>query len=504
MDKLLLFLNQLEKYKADAIQKTDIIEFSLKYNNKLDSLISYDNIKELNSLYPNTINLYIRNSCTEEIDLIDYVNDKSDFEDELEQLIPDTSLILIIINFRKIIRNFFNEYEKEIIIYYSDYEFLREFNVSVNYTDIENKFFNYDKNIVLIIKSDLHLFNNSILITNIKRENLKKSIEEFISKPINDTSKSIQLRNALCNWIGAPNRITPADLYIDFNNEIFSLSDKLKKILIELNCKLIIISFSNFTSAINGKYESIINGNKRIEIDDFEISSYYTEIAYKQLMTIYYCVYNDGSIDKLSICRNLISVLISAKCQGSRLKTIIDNTDLLLKSLHDNLEAYASGNVSNYFKERNTLKKEMSKDISSINSQIDNIIKLLLSNFTSLIGISIAGMVGYIAKGDIFFIKILSILYVFQLDINCLLNIPINIIRSLEYYNDFNVKVKEYKELYFEDSTLEKFKSRKNKNTSILCIYFIIIFLIIIIINFLEYKLLFDIEFIKNILSILD
>lgn len=67
MDKLLLFLNQLEKYKADAIQKTDIIEFSLKYNNKLDSLISYDNIKELNSLYPNTINLYIRNSCTEEI-----------------------------------------------------------------------------------------------------------------------------------------------------------------------------------------------------------------------------------------------------------------------------------------------------------------------------------------------------------------------------------------------------------------------------------------------------
>ena len=161
MDKLLLFLNQLEKYKADAIQKTDIIEFSLKYNNKLDSLISYDNIKELNSLYPNTINLYIRNSCTEEIDLIDYVNDKSDFEDELEQLIPDTSLILIIINFRKIIRNFFNEYEKEIIIYYSDYEFLREFNVSVNYTDIENKFFNYDKNIVLIIKSDLHLFNNS-------------------------------------------------------------------------------------------------------------------------------------------------------------------------------------------------------------------------------------------------------------------------------------------------------------------------------------------------------
>ncbi|AMN31773.1 hypothetical protein [Clostridium perfringens] len=499
MDKLFLFINQLEKYKANVTQKGDIIEFSLNYDKKLDSLISYNNILELNNLYPNTINLYIKNSCTEEIDLIDYIDDQDDFEGELKRLKPESSL-LIIIKFNEFINIFLKDYKSKITLYYSEREFLNKFNTTVDYVDIEEIFFKSDKNIVIIIKSELYLYNDKLLITNFQREDLKEEIKNFLNNAIEDTSKAIQLRNTSCNWIGAPSKITPVDLYMDFDNEDFLLSDNLKRILIELNCKLIIIFFSNFTSNVEGKYISTINGNKRIEIDDFENSSYYTENSYRELITIYEWIYKDGSIDKLSICRNLISVLISAKCQGSKLKTILDNTDLLLKSLHDNLEAYASENVNNYFKERNTLKKEISKDVNSINSQIDNIIKLLLTNFTSLIGISIAGVVGYIAKGDIFFIKILSILYVVQLNINCILNIPIYIIRSFEFHNDFNAKVKEYKELYFDDAALKKFKKRKKKNTIILFVYFIIIFLIIVIINFLEYKLLFDVEFIKSIL----
>lgn len=501
MDKLLLFINELEKYKEDSTQKDYIVEFKLKYDNKLESLISYSNILELNNLYPNTINLYIKNSSTEEIDLIDYVDDDVDYKDELAHLIVGTSSILTIINFKEVINKFFEEYKDKIILFYSDYEFFNKFNTCVDYNIIEDIFFKLDKNIIVIVKSDLYLYNDKLLITNLQRKKLKEEIELFNNSSIDDTSKAIQLRNTSCNWIGAPKRITPTDLYVDFANKDFLINKKLKEILVELSSKLIIIFFSNVTSTVNGKYTSIINGNKRVEIDDFETSSYYTESAYTDLIKIYGWVYNDGSIDKLSICRNIISALISAKCQGSRLKTIIDNTDLLSKSLYDNLEAYASGNVSNYFKERNTLKKEISKEVDSINSQIDTIIKLLLSNFTSLVGISIAGMVGYIAKGDLFFIKILSILYVAQLNINCILNIPINIIRSVEFHNDFKTKVKEYEELYFDDAALSKFKKRKNKNTVILFIYFILIFSIIIIINFFEYKLIFDIEFIKDILS---
>lgn len=500
MDKLLLFINEIEKYKVNSIQKENIIELTLKYNIDLHSVISYENIVELNNLYPNIINLYVKNSPADEIDLIDYVNEEEDFENEVSELIPESSTLSIIINFEEIINNFFKEYKNKIIVYYSDDEFFKEFNTSIDYTSIEDRFFKSDKNIILIIKSDLYLHNNKLLITNIDRKNIKEEIKVFNNLPIDNTNKAIELRNTSCNWIGAPKRITPIDLYIDFVNEDFFISNKLKNILIELNCKIIIIFLSNFTSIVEGKYKSIINGNKRVEIEDFEISSYYTENAYKDLIIIYGWLYNDGSIDKLSICRNIISVLISAKCQGSTLRTILDNTELLLKSLNDNLEAYASGNVKDYFNERNSKKDEIAKEVSSINSQIDNIIKLLVSNFTSLIGISIAGIVGYIAKGDIFFIKILSILYVIQLDINCILNIPINIIRSIQSHNDFKFKIKEYEELYFDDKTLIKLKKRKNINTIFLLIYFVVIFAIISGINFLEYKLIFDIEFIKDIL----
>ena len=59
MDKLLLFVEQLGQYNAKIVQKGSIIEFSLNYSKLLDSLISYSNIVELNSLYPKAINSII-------------------------------------------------------------------------------------------------------------------------------------------------------------------------------------------------------------------------------------------------------------------------------------------------------------------------------------------------------------------------------------------------------------------------------------------------------------
>ncbi|HAT4264460.1 TPA: hypothetical protein I9064_001875, partial [Clostridium perfringens] len=174
MDKLFLFIDQLEKYKDSVSQKGDIIEFSLKYNEKLDSLISYSNIVELNNLYPNTINLYISNSCNEEIDLIDCIDDQDDFEGELKRLKPETSLLLIIIKFNEFINIFFKEYKSRIILYYSEREFFNKFNTTVDYVDIEDIFFKSDKNIVIIIKSDLYLYNDKILITNFQREDLRE------------------------------------------------------------------------------------------------------------------------------------------------------------------------------------------------------------------------------------------------------------------------------------------------------------------------------------------
>ena len=59
MDKLLLFVEQLGQYNAKIVQKGSIIEFSLNYSKVLDSLISYSNIVELNSLYDDKIRICV-------------------------------------------------------------------------------------------------------------------------------------------------------------------------------------------------------------------------------------------------------------------------------------------------------------------------------------------------------------------------------------------------------------------------------------------------------------
>ncbi|WP_164473000.1 hypothetical protein, partial [Clostridium perfringens] len=228
----------------------------------------------------------------------------------------------------------------------------------------------------------------------------------------------------------------------------------------------------------------------------------YTINAYKNLNTIYNWIYKNPVLDKLNICRNVISALITAKCQGSRLKTILENSDLLVKSLKDNYEVYSSENISKYFKEKNNLKKELQNEIKSINDQLDNLIKMLITNMTSLIGISIAGVVGYIAKGEFFSVKFLSVLYLIQLDINILLNFPIIIIRFIESNKSFKLKANEYGDLYFSDETLVKYNKKKNFNSIILIIYIVVSIIIVVVIHVTLINLLINPNFANWVISI--
>ncbi|MFR9241033.1 MAG: hypothetical protein ACLVKE_09945 [Clostridium baratii] len=268
----------------------------------------------------------------------------------------------------------------------------------------------------------------------------------------------------------------------------------------QINCNLVILFISNYSGIDEGIFKSLINGSKRVEIlyDDVE----YSNNSYNNLNKIYNWIYKNPLLDKLNICRNVISALITAKCQGSRLKTILENSDLLVKSLKDNYEVYSSENISKYFKEKNKLKKDLQNEIKSINDQLDNLIKMLITNMTSLIGISIAGVVGYIAKGEFFSVKFLSVLYLVQLDINILLNFPIIVIRFKEANRAFKSKSDEYGELYFSDKILAEYNNKKNFDSRILIIYIIISIIIIIIIHVVIIKLLIDKDFTNWVISI--
>lgn len=500
MDKLIKFINSFVNY-SEVIQTKNKLILKFDYFDKVNEVITYENIKSLVETYPNTIKLFIKFNNIDEVDLVDYIDDKSDFNDELNSLEKNKSKFQIIISFIDLI-NLNNDLKnKDIEIYYNEKFLLEKLNVKDNdYRKIEELFFKKDKNIFLLLDSEAFCYNNNILITNIHRKGLRNEIDIFENLQINDEIKSLDLRNSSCNWIGATKKLTPNSTFIELDNDRFLISDKMRKNLLQINCNLVILFISNYSGIDEGIFKSLINGSKRVEIlyDNVE----YSDNSYNNLNKIYNWIYKNPLLDKLNICRNVISALITAKCQGSRLKTILENSDLLVKSLKDNYEVYSSENISKYFKEKNKLKKDIQNEIKSINNQLDNLIKMLITNMTSLIGISIAGVVGYIAKGEFFSVKFLSVLYLVQLDINILLNFPIILIRFKEANKAFKLKADEYGDLYFSDKILAECNNKKNFDSKILSIYIGISIAIIIIIHFAIIKLLINKDFANWVISI--
>jgi hypothetical protein len=244
----------------------------------------------------------------------------------------------------------------------------------------------------------------------------------------------------------------------------------------------------NFTGITNNKYISIINGKKRIEIE-YELNlNDYKQYDYEKLYKIYKWIYEAATFDKINICRNVISILVSAKCQGSVYKTILDNSDWLLQSVQDNFKDVLGENIEEFFKEKNTLAENLKKNISGINDQITELTKLTITNITSLLGMVIAGTVGYIAKGDYTLIKMLSFLYLIFLYVNCIFNIPISIIRVLQYNNDFRLNKKLYSKHYPDDNYIEKTYSRNKLNNIVFIVYIILTLIITVLITYIIFN----------------
>ncbi|EOU2099642.1 hypothetical protein C0L75_16310, partial [Clostridium perfringens] len=275
-----------------------------------------ENIKNLVEAYPNTIKLFLKFNSADEVDLVDCIEDEEEFNDELNSIEKEMWNFQININFIALLNSNNNLKNNNIEIYYNEKLFLEKFYIKNNdYREFEEKFFKNNKNIVLLLDSNTFFYNNNILITNIHREELINEINMFENIQINDESKSIDLRNSSCNWIGSTKKITPNSIFIDLDNNNFIVSEDIKKILLKINCNLVILFISNYSGIDENMFKSLINGSKRVEIIYDDVV--YTINAYKNLNTIYNWIYKNPVLDKLNICRNVISALITAKCQGS-------------------------------------------------------------------------------------------------------------------------------------------------------------------------------------------
>lgn len=483
------------KYDSNSDESTIVINFS--YFEGLKSIVAYDVFKKINDKFPEIIKLYKIQNIFDEIELNNFLGDIDEYNEEIIESQLSKYTYKLIINCKEFIRTIHNKDDCNIRIYLDKKEFIDEINIKPeNYKQLERKIFKCNKNIIIILNSDIIFYNEYCLIIGLNNDNIDNRINEFIgtSKLQNLTN---ELRNISCSWIEGPIYLNPNYTFFSRDNILLRYDQDILNKFTELTTNLSILSICNFSGEIDGTFKSILNSNKRIEISYNEQKVYKYENE-KNLHIIYNWIYDTPSIDKLNICRNVISaLLVATKCQNNVLEVIMNKSDLLLNSLKDNLESYAQENVSKFFEEKEKRKKELLKDIENVIEQTDSLIKLIVNNFTSLIAVSIAGVIAYIAKSDFLVVRILGILYTLQLDATLIINIPINIIKYFNTQENFKYIKGKYESMYFKDEDIKRYDHKMKISKTVFIIYSIVIFILIILINILAYKIIFNNAFLE-------
>lgn len=482
------FLNLLlsDGYNSFEDKKTFKIEFN--FENYILDFTNYVSFLEIENYYKNCISLYFRKSITDEQNLFEYLVDEEEFHEEVEKFNVNTKFTLIIDKASFIEKKI--GIDSNILFFVENSKFIELINKDIS--SLEAEVFNKDKkNIFIMGDVDQYFYNKFYMVTYINRTKLSIEISEFIhnSKDALLINK-IDVRNRLCNWIDGSHFLQPEILHCDFNNSKFTYNNSFNNIIWKRTIDLIIPFISNFTGIIDNKYMSLINGNKTIKIYYDLKLEVYDMVACEHLYELYKWIYEQeqATFDKINICRNVISVLVTAKCQGSEYKTIIQNSDWLAKSVEDNFVKFLQENINSFFNEQNTVIKKLSDNLTGINNQVSELTKLTTTNITSLLGTAVAATIGYIAKGNILYIKILFFLYLCFLIINSFFNLPISIIRAVQYKNDFKLNKEMYLKYYPDDSNIKGMEKRNDFNLVVFWLYTfftvaLIVVIIIIIIN---------------------
>ncbi|NFO10961.1 hypothetical protein FDB29_07530 [Clostridium botulinum] len=492
MDLFFDFINCIANLSSSHIfedKKSFTIEFT--YDKSVNKFLNDATLSQLNNIFLNTLSLYvIKNNF--EINLFDFIDDE-DLINEVNKLNQNYKLKIVFNKTSYIQENI--SCNANVILFVQTKNLINKFN---RFSDIENDLFSTTKkNVIILYDSNDYFHNDFYMITNINRVSYLSEIEKFSNQSLSMNYENIiNTRNEMCNWVDGSHFLIPEYLFVNFQNTDFESTDQMRTYILKYTVDLIIAFIGNFTGTISDENLTVINGTKRIEIYyDLDIADYTIE-SYDNLYKLYCWIYDNSTFDKINICRNVISILITAKCQGSSYKTLLTNSDWLLKSVQDNFKSFLKSNIKEYFKEQNILMNKLYDNISSISKQISELTKLSVTNITSLLGTIIAAVIGYIAKGDLLYIKILTVLYLSFLWINSLLNLPISIIRVFQYRNDFKSNKDSYEILLPDDQKLEKLKSRNTFNTVVYFIYIAITIIINIIITRIPFIINID-DFIK-------
>lgn len=500
MEYFYKLINKLILLNYEIKETSSIFEIEFKYTSDLDFLIQYNYLRNISDIFcDESLKLYI--SINNDINIFDFLDNEDEFKEEIAYIREGTNFKLILKK-NNFIKYKFGDFNNSRITF-----FILEDNL-LNFLDqdinlLEDKVFKqYKKNIFILANSNVFIKNDYFMITNLNSINIKNELDDFNNIEISESKDVISSRNEVCNWIDGSHFLIPDYFYIDLKNENFRMNDKIQSILYKKNINLVMAFISNFTGIVDGKYKSIINGNKRIEVEyDIDLEDYKFSY-YNNMFQLYQWIYENSTFDKINICRNVISILVTAKCQGTVYKTILVNSDWLLKSVKDNFKLFLQNNIDSYFEQKNSIIKEIRNEILENNNQTNELTKLSNSSIISSIGLIVAGIITYSTKINILMIRILCLIYLFYLDINSMFNLPLIITRFIQSKNNFKRKKIIYINNYNTDEEIESLIRNNTVSGGMFIIYILLTIFLIMFLNFIVIGVIYNKPYINIILKL--
>lgn len=447
-------VNECKSYIKDILSLMS--SFSrIKLFSKSNDSLSPSSILEFNELEIDVVNKYNNEMIENEYEIKIYKN-------KLIQYLKDENLIPKDIN---------------VIVSYKSNHLYKKFS-DLNFIDNIGE----NQSLCLNLNDSIFIYNGNFLFCDLNTLEYYK----FENSIINHDS-IINNRNKLCNWNNGTKNITPDDIYFDFNNPDFKLSCNLKHQLIKQCTDLIMKFISNYSGYENGKFISRINGTKTINID-YETNKYSLENL-NTMYDIYSWVYEEKTESRIIALRNVITTLISAKCNKHCVQDnygiILDNCKWILKSVKDNYKIFMESNITEFFKQKNTLMEDTLNQINSIIEKTDKIITNMNTNLIAFMGTIITGIIAYLNNGNILILKVVLILYIIYLILISIFFYTQQINKFKTTKKIFNDKYDDYTKKYIEDENIIKVKETFNKNKKHFWAYFyssITIYIIIIIV----------------------
>jgi hypothetical protein len=458
---LLEFQNFLEStcLKTSDIHEDDTI-LEIKKNScteeEIGILVNYD-FNGIFDLFSSSITIRIFNSDALKSIYIKKGFDKGYVSEEVEDMIEtyktaDIELLVVKESFKEQLINRFEQLESlNTKVYFKLDNFYKLFKGS-SLLNLETQLFKKNsKTVVLILEDNLLAYNNLfLLVGGTYIPQINSIIKEKFCKDI-DTEKLeeiVRLRNELCYWHDATKWLSPDYIYINFKNDDFVYQKDFEYMILSKTTDLIIPYIADYTAIddTNNELYSIINGYKKVRIP-YEKNEKYDFNQVEYLYSIYKWIYDDKNADRISIARNIITILLCGECQGSYYNVLLTNSYNIYKSITKNFDIYLKNNVKEYFEERHKIREMITNKSKDISYQINALIENMTKSFLTSIGVVLIAGLGYLSKGNIYILKVSAIAYGLFIFFNAALTSPYYFFRVKEVIKDYDEHIDAFKKI---------------------------------------------------------